>query len=57
MKIEFLTRKEVETTKQKGKKEDTPLTGLSPRNRKACHSIITALLKSIAKIRPPKILK
>jgi hypothetical protein len=42
----FLQEKEVETTSKKkkiGKK-------LSPRNRKACHNISCALLKSVAEI-------
>jgi hypothetical protein len=42
----FLQEKAAETTKQKeetGKK-------LSPRNRKACHSISNALLQSVAEI-------
>jgi hypothetical protein len=36
----------VETTKQKEEKKKF----LSPRNRKACHSVNTALLKSVAEI-------
>jgi hypothetical protein len=46
--LNFFTRKEVETTKQKGVK--TP-TFLSPRNRKAHHSINIALMQRIAKIK------
>jgi hypothetical protein len=43
----FLQEKAVEVTKQKKKKEEK---NLSPRNRKACHSTSTALLKSVAEI-------
>jgi hypothetical protein len=42
----FLQEKAVEATKQKEEKRKT----LSPRNRKACHSVSTALLKSVAEI-------
>jgi hypothetical protein len=42
----FLQEKAVEATKQKDKRGKN----LSPRNRKACHSIGTALMKSVAEI-------
>jgi hypothetical protein len=48
--LKFLTRKEVEAAKQKEDGRKNP-TGMSPRNRKASHSISTAVLQSIAKIR------
>jgi hypothetical protein len=41
----FLQEKAVEATKQKEEKRER----LSPRNRKACHSVGTALLKTILK--------
>jgi hypothetical protein len=44
--INFLREKAVEATKQKDEKRKRP----SPRNRKACHSLGTALLKSVAEM-------
>jgi hypothetical protein len=43
----YYKKKAVEATKQKEEKRKKPK---SPRNRKACHSISTALLKSLAEI-------
>jgi hypothetical protein len=42
----FLQEKAVEATKQIEEKRKN----LSPRNRKACHSVGTALLESVAEI-------
>jgi hypothetical protein len=42
--------KTVELTKQKGAKREKNSTGLSPRNRKVCHSTSSALLQSVAEI-------
>jgi hypothetical protein len=44
--VNSLQEKAVEATKQKEEKRKN----LSPRNRKACHSVGTALLKSVAEI-------
>jgi hypothetical protein len=44
----ILTRKAAETTKQREEQRKN----LSPRNRKACHSTSTALLKSVAEKNP-----
>jgi hypothetical protein len=46
-KVNFFQEEAVETTKQKEKKGGK---SLSPRNRKACRSISTALLQSVTKI-------
>jgi hypothetical protein len=45
----FLQEKAVEITKQKEEKREKRK-NLSPRNRKACHSVNNALLKSVAEI-------
>jgi hypothetical protein len=47
----LITEKEHWKAQSKKEKEGKTLTGLSPRHRKAYHSISTALLQSIAKIR------
>jgi hypothetical protein len=47
---DILTKRAVGTTKQKKKGGKNPTSLLSPRIRKACHSISTALLESVAKI-------
>jgi hypothetical protein len=44
--VNCLQEKTVEATKQKEEKRKN----VSPRNRKACHSVGTALLKSVAEI-------
>jgi hypothetical protein len=49
----FLRETAVETTKQKKKREKI----LSPRNMKACHSVSTALLKSVAEIGTQSVMK
>jgi hypothetical protein len=46
MSRKFLQEKAVEATKQKEEEREN----LSPRNMKACHSVGTALLKSVAEI-------
>jgi hypothetical protein len=49
--MKIFTRKLSENHRAKREKGGKKPTGPSPRNRKACHTISTALLQSIAKIR------
>jgi hypothetical protein len=54
--MKLLTRKKCKPPSKKEKGGGNP-TGLSPRNRKACHSINSALVQSVAMIRTQSTMK